>query len=207
MSNIQYKITNVTKWPGHKKGRHKNGFIIAINRRNVHVNRHIFVDNLTEAIESFHQKGWVKIEAVEDRSVAIREESKKTEAENEKKRKQREKELKDAEKKRQEEEKAKAKKELEEMEKAQQASKAASSIDKDDMKKQLAGDSETKAKVSGDGHDESSNPLSDVEEAAYVDGEEPNFVVNASKKKSKRGGNSKRSSKSSRSNNRSSTSS
>jgi ATPase subunit of ABC transporter with duplicated ATPase domains len=206
MSNIQYKVTNVTKWPGHKKGRHKNGFIIAINRRNVHVDHHIFVDNLTEAIESFHQKGWVKIEAVEDRSVAIREESKKTEAENEKKRKQREKELQDAEKKRQEEEKAKAKKELEEMEKAQQASKAASSIDKDDMKKQLAGNSEPKAKVSGDGHDESSNPLSDVEEAAYVDGEEPNFVVNASKKKSK-GRGSKGSSRSSRSSKKSSTSS
>lgn len=185
MEKVQYKVINATKWPGVKKGKHKNGFIIAINRKNIHVNSHMVVDEITETIEAFHAKKWVKIEPVTNRHVTIKEQTEKTEKANEAARKKREQELKAEEADRQKKAKAKKQKELDEMEAAQKDSEAASSVDKDAMKKQLKG--ESTAKVVGQGNEsESQDPMKDVESPTYVDDQEPNFVVNASKKKGNR---------------------
>ena len=182
MSKVQYKVTNVTKWPGAIKGKHKNGFIIAIARRNVHVGRHMVVNEVTEAIESFHKKKWVKIEAIQDRSVSIKAETEKTEKANEEARKQREVELKADEKRKSDAQKANAKKELEALAKQEEESEAASSVDKEAMKEQLK--KQSTVKVTGEGNEsERQDPTKDLEKPEYMDGEEPNFVVNASKKK------------------------
>ena len=186
MTKVQYKVTNVTKWAGVKKGKHKNGFIIAINRRNIHVNRHMVVDEISEAIESFHRKKWVKIEPIENRHVTIKEATEKTEAENEKSRKAQEAKLKQDEKDAHAKAKQQKEKELAELEAAQKESESASSVDKDELKKQLRGSNT--AQVVGQGNEDvSTDPTADLEMAEYVDGEEPNFVVNASKSKGKRG--------------------
>lgn len=185
MEKVQYKITNITRWAGAKKGKHRLGFILAVNRRNIHVNRHMVVPEITESIESWHSRKWVKIEAIENRHVSIKEATEKTEAENQKERELMKAQITADKTKEQKHSQARAKKEIDELQKAQVESQSASSSDKDALKAQLKSDGgKPKIKVTGPGNEgDNTDPMSGLESSEYIGDKEPNFVVNASKRK------------------------
>lgn len=176
-----YKITNTTKWPGVKKGKHRNGFIVAIQARNLHVGRHMFVEKMTEGIEALQERKYIKVESVADRNVTIKEKVENIEKENEAERKAAEAKMIADSKKAKQEAELKLKQETEALNKETEESRPASSFDKDEMKAQVKGGmSENTARVPDEGQSE--DPLGDLEDVA---GDNPNFVVQAGKKKNK----------------------
>lgn len=185
---VQYKITNCTRWPGAKKGKHKRGFVLHINRKNLHVNRHIFVNELSEGIEAMHQQKWVKIDTVKDRHLSINKAIKDQEKENETARKKAEADIKDEEKERLAKAKEEAEEEVKRLKEEQKNSTPASTLGLE--RKEFNEQHKSSAKVPNEG--DSEDPLDGLEEADYENSEEPNFVVQAGKKgkgKNKKGKN------------------
>lgn len=181
-NKTDYKVTNTTRWAGVKKGKHRNGFIIALFGRNLHVGRHMFVDKISEGIEALQERKFVKVEAVEDRNVSIKKKVEDIENQNEKERLAANAKIKKDLQAKENKVKKDAKEELAEINAQTEASRPASSLDKQAMKDAVKGDMPVNtAKVPNDGQSE--DPLKDIEDA--VD-ENPNFVVQAGKKKNNR---------------------
>lgn len=183
-STTHYKVTNTTKWAGVSKGKHKKGFIIAINRKNVHVGRHMVFQDLNEGLEALQQKKYIKIEVLKDRHVTIGEKIREQEKANEADRKAAAERAIKAVKDDGTAAKLRKDLELKALKITSVESKPASSLDKDALKRAAKESfAQNTASVSGDGEGSSTDPLADVEKANYTDGKEPNFIVKAGKNK------------------------
>lgn len=173
--STQFKITNTTRWPGQKKGKHRLGFILQINRRHLQPNQHIYVENITEGIENMQKRRFVRVEEVKDRRVEVVKALKEQEKINEAERQEKEKELKAQQAQESKALKEAAAREKEALNKAQEDSDPASGLDKDAMKEAIRNSNNT-AHVSEEGNYMQS--LQDSEDPSPQD----NFTVQAGNK-------------------------
>lgn len=177
---LEYKLTNITKWPGVTKGKHKHGFIVAIGRKSLHVGQHMTVPQMTEGIETLQKRKYLKVEAIENRQVLVRQQIEETEAEHQKDLEDQKSKLLKEQKVKADEEKARQAKALDDAKNVSKTSQPASSLDKAAMKEAAKVESQTKATVSaGEGED----PTGDLEEPQFEGGKEPNFMVRAGQNK------------------------
>lgn len=176
-----YKLVNTTKHAGVKMGKHKNGFFVSVaTGSTMGPGQHTVVENITPGILGMQQKGYIKIETIDDIKIEIEKEIEKMEKENTRKRRLLETKLKkltaDGSKKKENE----IKEEIKEIEGNNEESIITHSLDKDALKANFkANNNDTEAIVTSGETGE--DPMSDVEEANFTDGE-PNFVVQAGKK-------------------------
>ena len=183
MSKTEYKLTNITKWPGVLKGKHKHGFIIAIGRKNLHVGKSLVVPELTEAIEGMQAKKWLKVESITDRHVLVKEQVEKTEAQNQKDLEALKSQQEQVAAKKVQEIKEQKDKEIKEFEKTLKSPEPAHSLDKEALKAAAAGGKAASNAVVSDGEQEGNDPLDDLETPVDPNGE-PNFVVKAPNQRS-----------------------
>jgi hypothetical protein len=177
MEQLEYKLTNITKWPNVKKGKHRLGFIININRKSLHVGQHMVVPQINEGIENLQKRKFLKVEPIQNRHVLVREQIAETD-------KQHDQELEELKKAAIQEEKDAVKlaksnkeKELEDAKNVSKNSEATSSLDKDALRENVKQNMpENNTRVSGGEGGE--DPTSDLEEPTFADGE-PNFMVRA----------------------------
>jgi len=186
-----YKVTNTTKHPGVKKGPHKMGFFVTVVKgKLMGPGRHIFVEKVTPGILAMQRKGYISISEVQDISLEVKKEVEHVEKQNEARRAEQEAGLKASANKKAAATKAKNAADRAEAESLKADSIVESSLDKSAMKERVKESAaKNNASISGNGLENSTDPLSDVEKAISPDGE-PNFVVKAGKNRS--GGKNKR---------------
>lgn len=177
--STQFKITNTTRWPGTKKGKHRLGFILQINRRHLQPNQHIYVGNITEGIENMQKRRFVRVEEVKDRRVEVSKALQEQERINQEEIKKREAELKAQQAQESKALKIAKDKEKEDLNRAQENSDPASGLDKDAMKDAIR-NSNNKAHVSQEG-----DYMNSLQDAVDPDPQD-NFTVQAGQGKSKR---------------------
>ena len=182
---MKYRITNITRKPGHKKGSFKQGFFVDVKPggvvRPMRQGEHVDVDEITPGILAMQKKEYISIEPIKDLDIQI----KKQIASNEAKTRANleaatNKEIKDKEVDLDAAKLAAA----EARKPVKQTATPVSGLDKDSMREGARLATETKATISGgeESEEESSmDPLGDIEQAVNPDGE-PNFVVKAGKR-------------------------
>lgn len=182
-----YKVTNTTKHPGVRRGPHKNGFFVTVVRgKLMGPGRHIFVEKVTPGILAMQRKGYISISEVADINLEVKKEVEHVEKANEARRQEQESGLKATANKKAAATKAQNVADRAEAEALKKDSVVESSLDKAAMREMVKESSaKNNASVSGNGLENSMDPLADVEEAISPDGE-PNFVVKAGKKRNKR---------------------
>jgi len=182
---MKYRITNITKKPGYKKGKFKKGFFVDVKpngkSRLMWHGEWVDVDEITSGILAMQRKEYVSVEPINDLDVQIKEQIEANEAKSKRT-------IEDATKQIIASKKAdldQAKKEAAEATRPlKEVTAPASGLDKKAMKASVRGGKVNTAKVSGG--EDSVDPLGDLENSVNPDGE-PNFVVktNANKKSSK----------------------
>lgn len=187
--STKFRVTNITKKPGVKKGPNRMGFFVDVKPKGVvrpmWVGEHVDVDEVTPGMMAMQEKGYISIEEIKDLNVQIKKQIEKVS----KKQKDelvvatdkiiadKKKDLDDAKQIAEN-----AKKPLEE------TTTPTTGLDKQAMKDEVKSSrSKNTAKVDG----EDSDPLSGTEESVNPDGE-PNFVVKASTGKKGRKGSKKK---------------
>jgi len=187
-----YRITNITCKPGHTKGEFKRGFFVDVipngKSKPLWVNDFVDVKEITPGMLAAQKKEYISIKEITDFNVKIKEQvlvnEKKTE---------------DTFKKATDEIIKKKEADLEVAKSSAKAAKTvvkpeagpASSLDKDAMRKNAALGQKNKAIISGGeqskNNDYSLGSVADGDDGVNPDGE-PNFVVKATKKKSRSSG-------------------
>jgi len=181
-----YKITNTTKHPGVTKGQHRNGFFVTVVKAKLMgPGRHILVEKITPGMLAMQRKGYVSITEVGDINLEVKKEVEHIEKQNEARRVEQEAGLKNKANVKAQATKTQNAKDRAEAESLKKDSVVESSLDKAAMKEQVKESAaRNNASVSGNGLENSTDPLADVEEAISPDGE-PNFVVKAGKNRRK----------------------
>lgn len=170
MSNLRYKIFNVTKKPGVTKGKHLRGFLISVDKTLIHPNQFAIVTEISEGLLAFQKKGWIKIDPIEDHIVTLKEETKKQEEINQKIKDESLLKLKEEAKQKSKLEEIQIDKQIQKIEKETSEAEPSSSIDKDKIKQQLK--------------EEMSNSKTTIGEVAEEDDtlDNSSFVVTAKRK-------------------------
>lgn len=183
---MKYRITNITKKPGHRKGKFKRGFFVDVKPNDkvkpMGVGQHVDVDEVTPGILAMQSKEYISVEPIKDLDVQIANKIEANEAKTLANLKSANAQL-IAEKQDALELAKEAAEELEALKKAGPV--PVSGLDKDAMKAAASPSNTLKATVSG-GETEGDDPLADVEDSVNPDGE-PNFVVKTKVKGSKKG--------------------
>lgn len=177
---MKYRITNISKKPGHTKGKFKRGFFVDVKPggkvRPMWVGEHVDVDEVTPGILAMQKKEYISVEPIQDLDVQIKKQIQK----NEEKSRQT---IEDATKKliRTKEDALKTAQEL--AEEARKPVKGvatpSSGLDKDAMKADAKLKKENTVQVTGEQMD--TDPLGELENSVNPDGE-PNFVVKSNSK-------------------------
>ncbi len=184
---MTYRITNITKKPGHNKGKFRRGFFVDVKPngkvRPMWVGDFVDIEKMSPGILAMQKKEYISVEELKDLDVQIKKQIKR----NELKSKETIAKATAADVKEKKDDLAEARKLADEANKPiVEVSKPSTGLDKDQMRADAKLKTDLKVKVTGDTDD--NDPLGDLEDSVNPDGE-PNFVVKSSTKK---GGNSRK---------------
>lgn len=182
---MQFRITNITKKPGHTKGKFKKGFFVDVRPagkpRPMWVGESVIVGEITPGLLAMQSKEYISIESVKDLDVQIKKQIEKNEAKSKAT-------IDAATKTIIDDKEADLKEALSAAEEAKKPVKEtaipSTGLNKDAMKEDAKLKTAPKAVISG-GEEEGNDPIGDVDDSINPDGQ-PNFVVKPAKRKGSR---------------------